>query len=116
MSELQFQINLFKALSRLEAFHTDLFTYAVEFGENNTNYVQLKQLKAKGMRRGVSDLHIMGGGKMLFVELKTATGVQSKFQKLFEQKARFNKIGYLLLRSNQSIEECTTLILKHLYG
>lgn len=116
MSELQFQINLFKALSRLEAFHTDLFTYAVEFGENNTNYVQLKQLKAKGMRRGVSDLHIMGGGKMLFVELKTAKGVQSNFQKIFEKKARFNNINYLLLRSDQSIDDCITKILKNLYG
>jgi hypothetical protein len=114
MSELQFQIKLFNKLSRLEAVHPSLFTYAVEFGENNTNFVQLRELKAKGMRRGISDLHILGGGNMLFVELKTATGVQSKFQKHFQAKCEMNGFEYILLKASTPVDEFVNIIMDKL--
>lgn len=50
------------------------------------------KLKATGMKAGVSDLIVVMPEKVLFVEVKTESGVQSEKQKEFEQK--INALGY----------------------
>ena len=64
-----------------------------------------------GVLKGVSDLVVVLHQKVVFVELKTEKGVQSKFQKLFER--RINKTGheYYICRSLDEFKEiiCNTI-------
>jgi predicted Holliday junction resolvase-like endonuclease len=46
-----------------------------------------------GLLPGVSDLLVVLPGKLIFMEVKTATGVQSDKQKTFEKKV--TELGYL---------------------
>lgn len=111
--ETQFQINLFYQLSRLEIKFPGLFVYAVEYGgEERKDYGKLKELKAKGMRKGISDLTVIGNGKIVFLELKTKTGKQSDAQKIFEQRVQLNGFDYLLARSSEGVEATIKKVLK----
>lgn len=63
------------------------------------NKIEAIKLKLTGMKSGVSDLIVVLPNKILFVELKTATGIQSEKQKDF-QKAIINLgFEYWLIRS-----------------
>lgn len=57
------------------------------------------QKKAIGMMSGVSDLIIIKQKQVLFVEVKTPTGVQSKSQKIFEKLVTNLGFKYYLVRS-----------------
>ena len=113
--ETQFQINLFYQLSRLEIKFPGLFVYAVEYGgEERKDYGKLKELKAKGMRKGISDLTVIGNGKIVFLELKTKTGKQSDAQKIFENKVEANGFRYILARSSDGVDETIRRVLEAL--
>lgn len=56
--------------------------------------------------RGVSDrIVLFPNGKLYFVELKTAKGVQSPLQKLFEKEVTELGQEYVLLNSRYTIDE-----------
>ena len=113
--ETQFQINLFYQLARLEIKFPGLFVYAVEYGgEERKDYGKLKELKAKGMRKGISDLTVIGNGKIVFLELKTKTGKQSDAQKIFENKVEANGFRYILARSSDGVDETIRRVLEAL--
>jgi hypothetical protein len=56
-------------------------------------------MKATGLTPGASDLIVIYFGKLLFVEVKTATGVQSEEQKVFAERVRDCGFDYHLVRS-----------------
>lgn len=66
------------------------------------------QKKAIGMMSGVSDLIIIRPKEVLFVEVKTPTGTQSKSQKTFEKIVTALGFNYYLVRS---LEEFQSLII-----
>lgn len=68
-----------------------------EAARNNRNYVVLN---------GASDLVVVLPQKVIFVELKTAKGVQSKYQKIFQN--RVEKLGheYYIVRSLEEFKLC----------
>ena len=103
--ETQFQINLFYKLSRLELERPGLFVYAVEFGgEERKDFGKIRELKAKGMRKGISDLTVIGNGRIVFLELKTGKGTQQQAQKIFQNKVEQNGFVYMLARSTEGVE------------
>ena len=113
--ETQFQINLFFKLSRLELQFPSLFVYAVEFGgEERKDFGKIRELKAKGMRKGISDLTVIGNGRIVFLELKTKTGRQSDAQKIFENKVESNGFRYILARSSDGVDETIRSVLEAL--
>lgn len=113
--ETQFQINLFFKLSRLELRFPSLFVYAVEFGgEERKDFGKIRELKAKGMRKGISDLTVIGNGRIVFLELKTKTGRQSDAQKIFENKVEANGFRYILARSSDGVDETIRRVLEAL--
>jgi hypothetical protein len=103
--ETQFQINLFYKLSRLELERPGLFVYAVEFGgEERKDFGKIRELKAKGMRKGISDLTVIGNGRIVFLELKTGKGTQQQAQKIFQNKVEQNGFVYMLARSTEGVD------------
>ena len=67
------------------------------------------RMKAEGLQAGAADLCIMlPGGKVAWLELKTATGRQSLAQKGFEAKCRRLGHPYALARTlDEAIEALT---------
>jgi len=53
----------------------------------------------KMCHRGVSDLIAIKNGQVIFVEVKTRTGVQSDDQKIFEKDIKSHGGTYILVRS-----------------
>lgn len=68
-----------------------------------------KKLKDEGVLAGVSDLIIVLQGRVVFVELKTKTGVQSVSQKVFQKNVEALGHTYLIWRS---FEDCLDFIKK----
>lgn len=89
---IQTQIVEYLILNQVEVFaipnggHRDLATAMV--------------LKREGVRRGAPDLMIIGKNKIFFVEVKTAKGKQSEYQKIFEDiTKKSSACEYMLWRS-----------------
>lgn len=59
----------------------------------------LSQPRATMQTAGLSDLIVIGAGRVLFVEVKTAKGVQTPAQKIFQAEIERAGGNYLLLRS-----------------
>ena len=58
------------------------------------------KLKATGLTKGASDLIVIApNGKLMFIELKTDKGVQSEYQKEFENRVTALGYEYHLIRS-----------------
>ena len=73
------------------------------------NAIEGNKFKAMGVVKGVSDLVlILDQGKVIWIELKTATGNQLPAQKEFEQKVRARGHRYIIIRS---LEEFRALII-----
>ena len=67
---------------------------------NPKNAIDGNRLKAQGMVAGVADMCFLGSnGRVVFLELKTATGVQSEKQKRFQNQCESCQVGYFLVRS-----------------
>ena len=68
--------------------------------EAAANPIRQGQLIAMGLRPGVSDLVLMlPGGRVIFVEVKNESGIQSPAQIAFEQKCHELGFEYVLVRS-----------------
>jgi len=63
------------------------------------------QKKAIGMMSGVSDLIIVRPNDVIFVEVKTPTGTQSKTQIRFEKLVKALGFKYFLVRSLDDFKE-----------
>ena len=73
--------------------------------EAAANPVRQGQLIAMGLRPGVSDLVLMfPEGKVIFMEVKNETGIQSPVQKAFEQKCKDLGFEYVLVRSVEDVK------------
>jgi hypothetical protein len=57
------------------------------------------RLKSTGLLPGVSDLIILKPNKVVFIELKTASGKQSEKQKEFQDKVTLLGFDYFIVRS-----------------
>ena len=56
-------------------------------------------MKGEGVMAGVADLFVMQkNGKGLFIEMKTAEGVQTAYQKEFENTCKRHGYGYAICR------------------
>lgn len=75
------------------------------------DYLQIKGwfcfhvLQGLGAYRGISDLIAAKDGRVIFVELKTATGRQSEHQKRFEADLTSAGGEYVLCRSIEDLQE-----------
>jgi hypothetical protein len=78
--------------------YTKYLCFAVPNG-GARNAVTGKILKEEGVLVGVSDLIIIGEGKALFVEIKTAIGKQSDSQKEFQRRIELSGFPYIVCRS-----------------
>ena len=60
-------------------------------------------LKSPNITRGVSDLMVLHGGRLIAVEVKSAKGRQSPEQLEFQQKIEANGGTYIVARSVQDV-------------
>lgn len=67
--------------------------------------IETLQKKAIGMMAGVSDLIIVRPGEVIFVEVKTPNGTQSKSQKVFQSLVEALGFRYLLVRSLEQFKK-----------
>lgn len=88
----------------LKSHEPRLMVFSVPNG-GTRNVLEATRMKASGVLSGVSDLIVVLPRKVLFVELKLATGRQSKSQIEFE--SRVTKLGhpYFVIRSLEEFKE-----------
>jgi hypothetical protein len=76
------------------------------------HYLVAVKLKMEGVKRGVADMFWMisnDNWKGIFVEVKTAKGVKSEYQREFQKVAIANGYFYAVVRS---IADCIELLEK----
>ena len=113
-TENTFQSELYFALSRCELERPDMFVFAIPNGDVRDIKAAVR-LKNTGVRKGVSDLCVMGGGREVWVECKTDIGNQSDAQLRFENKCKLNGKDYILVRPEHGVQNVVKLILDKLY-
>jgi hypothetical protein len=69
--------------------------------EGKKTKAQAMRDKAMGMRSGVSDLVVITADGVVFMEVKTETGRQSKSQQLFQSMVERFGCKYVVVRSPQ---------------
>lgn len=93
-------------------------TYPAERGmlhannNNSVNRIAGNVAKSMGVVAGVSDLELIASGCIIFIEMKTQTGVQSAEQMAFALKVQARGHMYVIIRS---VQEFKTLI-QGIYG
>ena len=94
---IQKQIVEYLSLNKVEVF-------AIPNG-GNRDIITASILKQEGVRRGVSDLIIIGKNNIYFIEIKTQKGKQSIYQKDFENVVnKSNVCKYEVWRSLDDAE------------
>lgn len=63
------------------------------------------QRKTFGSKRGIPDIWVILQGKTIGLEVKTATGRQSKEQKEIEERFKKNGAEYYIVRSLEDVKE-----------
>jgi len=89
----------------------DLIYFAVPNG-GNRNRREAGRLKRQGVRAGVADLVILFNERVVFVELKTEDGRQSKAQKRFQSDAERFRHSYYVCRSLKGVQDVIDTELK----
>ncbi len=69
------------------------------------NKIEAVKLKATGLVAGVSDLIVIQPNRILFIELKIATGKQSQKQKDFQEVVQNLGFQYFVVRSLEEFKE-----------
>lgn len=72
---------------------------------NEACYTRKTYFTEAGMLNGVSDLICILPNKILFIELKTERGIQSKSQKDVEAKIKFLNFNYHIIKSLDDFKE-----------
>lgn len=82
-------------------------TFASRTDKSSGKRVSIAAVKAKreGLKPGVSDIMVLWGGRLICIELKTATGRQSPEQKEWADAATSAGAVYYVARSVQDVEE-----------
>ena len=75
-----------------------------------TSFMELKRKKQMGLTSGVSDLIVIIENEVLFVEVKTSTGIISENQKQFRETVERLGFRYYVVRSLKEFQE---IILKY---
>ena len=73
--------------------------------ERAGGYMAIKDLLLTGLLSGVSDLIVVMQGQVVFIEVKTLTGSQSKAQKRFQFLVEKFGFPYHLVRRQEEFEE-----------
>lgn len=81
------------------------FPEYIIFSTNNEATYNNSYFLESGVLQGVSDLVVILPNKVLFIELKTERGKQSKSQKEFEAKITSLGYEYLIIRSLEDFKE-----------
>jgi len=78
------------------------------------NAIEGNKFKAMGVCKGISDLILILPGQVVFIELKTESGIQSPDQKIFQKKVESRGHRYMIIRS---LEEFQAFIsgIRHLF-
>lgn len=74
------------------------------------NAIEGNRMKAMGVKTGVSDLALITSEGTIYIELKTATGTQSKDQKEFQRQIESLGQKYYIVRS---LDDFKKIILKY---
>lgn len=93
-----------KLVQRVRAFYPDVIIASIPNGGNRTASERVR-LHQEGVLAGMPDLCVLeprNGVHGLFIEMKTATGVQSKEQQGLQ--AKLNERGYLCVVAKSAIE------------
>ena len=72
---------------------------------NSWNPIIGAKKKALGVRAGVSDLILIAPRRVVFIEMKTETGVQKQEQLSFEEKLAKRGQIYIIVRSLEQFKE-----------
>ena len=91
--------------SIVEYFRKEFPEYIIFSTNNEACYKRKTYFTEAGMLNGLADLVIVLPNKIIFVELKTNKGVQSKSQKEFEDKIKSLGYDYYILRSLAEFQE-----------
>ena len=81
-----------------------LFICAVPSG-GSRNEIEAHDMRLSGVVAGVSDLVVIGNGKVLFVEMKIAKGSQSERQKEFQDIVESLNHKYVVCRSFEGFKK-----------
>ena len=81
-----------------------LFIFAVPNG-GSRNQIEAHNMRLSGVVAGVSDLVVIGNGKVLFVEMKIAKGRQSERQKEFQDIVESLNHKYVVCRSFEGFKK-----------
>jgi len=95
MTEAKIQQNIVKWFRKNFYQKGIIFSVPIE----RSGYTQIASLLMTGLLPGTSDLIVVLKNKILFVEVKTKTGVQSIKQKKFEKNIESLSHAYYLVRS-----------------
>lgn len=105
LKENKIQSEIFIWYNNNYTIHNKGLIFAVPNG-GTRNKREAMLLKATGVVAGVSDLIcIMPNGKIVFVEVKTGTGVQSEKQKWFQKLVNVLGFEYKIVRSLDEFKE-----------
>ena len=80
------------------------------------NSLEAVNLKQEGALAGASDLLVIAEGVVLFVEMKSAKGRQSEYQKAFQKAVERLGHTYAVCRSLQEFQLTVERFLKERYG
>lgn len=73
--------------------------------QKSRNAIEGNRMKAMGVVPGVSDMILLRPGDIIFIEMKTETGVQSAEQKKFEALVTGLGFKYIIVRSLLSFQK-----------
>ena len=79
---------------------------------NSKNKIDGNRNKAKGLRKGRSDLTLYYRGRTYFIEIKTPTGEQSLEQIEWQRKVEEQGFEYFIVRSLPEFQQLIFTILK----
>lgn len=82
-----------------------IFFFSVPNEGAGGNVRMMTKLVSMGLRAGASDLVIVLQGRVIFLELKDDEGVQSKLQKVFQDRVEGLGHTYWLCRSLDEVKE-----------
>ena len=106
MTEAQLQTSIVQALQMRGAFAFSVPNEALGQIHARAGHGRMAMLKAMGLRSGVSDLVVLLPGRVVFMEVKTATGRQSDAQRDFQALVTALGHQYAVVRSVEDAVHC----------
>lgn len=98
-NEAKIQVEIVKFL-----WSRGFYVFSIPNEAAGSNAIRQGQMITMGLRPGVADLCVLLPGKVVFLEVKTATGKQSEHQKKFESRCIELGHEYHVVRSVEDVE------------